>query len=241
MTDDIISFGEWAQKRREFLGLTRVKLANLVGCSPITIKKIERDERRPSVQIAELLAEHLQLPPTHTNDFLRKARGEFIDSFISTSFTFDTTKSTSPQKPDRFKVLSRLEILPDQKLFGIETNKKALIDVLVDEKRPWLLSIEGIGGQGKTTLANEIVQHFIDSSRFEDIGWVSAKQEQFITGQGVKSTNKSALTAVSLIDSLLIQLSDSPYSLTDDSEKKVLYFAFSKKKNALWSLTILKQ
>ena len=53
----VISFGEWVQHRRLALDLTRPALARQVGCSPITIKKIERDERRPSRQIAALLAE----------------------------------------------------------------------------------------------------------------------------------------------------------------------------------------
>ena len=50
---EIAPFGEWVQKRRNQLGLSRNGLAQQVGCSPVTIKKIERDERRPSVQIPE--------------------------------------------------------------------------------------------------------------------------------------------------------------------------------------------
>lgn len=44
---DIVSFGEWVQSRRNQLRLSRTSLAQQVGCSPVTIKKIERDERRP--------------------------------------------------------------------------------------------------------------------------------------------------------------------------------------------------
>ena len=75
---DIISFGEWVQKRRNQLGLSRTRLAKLVICSPVTIKKIERDERRPSLEIAELLATHLQIPHSDKDDFVRRARGEFV-------------------------------------------------------------------------------------------------------------------------------------------------------------------
>ena len=55
---EIVSFGEWVQRRRNQLRYSRTELARQVSCSPVTIKKIERDERRPSVQIAELLAQH---------------------------------------------------------------------------------------------------------------------------------------------------------------------------------------
>lgn len=75
---EIVSFGEWLQKRRNQLGLTRKALAQQVGCSPVTIKKIERDERRPSVQIARLLAQHLQIPESEQDTFIRRARGEYV-------------------------------------------------------------------------------------------------------------------------------------------------------------------
>ena len=75
---EIVSFGEWLQKQRNQLGLTRKALAQHVGCSPVTIKKIERDERRPSVQIAQLLAQHLQIPEIEQDTFVRRARGEYV-------------------------------------------------------------------------------------------------------------------------------------------------------------------
>ncbi len=55
----LISFGYWVRRRRKALDLTQASLAKLVGCSIVTIKKIERDKRRSSQQIAELLATHL--------------------------------------------------------------------------------------------------------------------------------------------------------------------------------------
>ena len=61
-TTEIISIGEWIQRRRNAMGMTRADLAHRVGCAEVTIKKIERDERKPSGQIAELLAEHLAHP-----------------------------------------------------------------------------------------------------------------------------------------------------------------------------------
>ncbi|MCB0167200.1 MAG: AAA family ATPase [Anaerolineae bacterium] len=74
-----ISFGYWVQQRRLALELTRPELARRVGCSPVTVKKIERDERRPSHQIAELLADQLAIPDPDRDKFIRMARGEFVD------------------------------------------------------------------------------------------------------------------------------------------------------------------
>lgn len=82
-TQTPISFGEWVQQRRLALDLTRPALARQVGCSPITIKKIERDERRPSRQIAALLADQLVIPDQDRKYFIQMARGEYLPSPLS--------------------------------------------------------------------------------------------------------------------------------------------------------------
>jgi len=69
------SFGAWLKRRRQAVGLTQDELARRVGCAVATIRKIESDERRPSLQIAELLADHLGLPEQDRERFLRVARG----------------------------------------------------------------------------------------------------------------------------------------------------------------------
>ena len=55
--DDIISFGRWLKLRRIALYLTQDDLGRLAGCSAIAIRKIEADERRPSPELAEKLAQ----------------------------------------------------------------------------------------------------------------------------------------------------------------------------------------
>jgi transcriptional regulator with XRE-family HTH domain len=62
MNDDA-SFGHWVMRRRKALHFTRAGLAQRVGCAEITLRKIEADERRPSEQIAERLAECLRRTP----------------------------------------------------------------------------------------------------------------------------------------------------------------------------------
>ena len=55
------SFGRWLSARRHLLDLTQDELAQRVGCSVVTIRKLEADERRPSKQIAERLAASLAI------------------------------------------------------------------------------------------------------------------------------------------------------------------------------------
>lgn len=70
------SFGYWIQRRRKALDLTQHELARRVGCAVSTIRKIEADERRPSRQMAELLANKLAIPDTERATFLEVARAE---------------------------------------------------------------------------------------------------------------------------------------------------------------------
>src|SRR6266540_4028690 len=74
--DGATSFGRWLRHRRRMLDLTQDELAQRVGCSVVTIRKIETDERRPSKQIAERLATCLDIPPADHPAFLQAARAE---------------------------------------------------------------------------------------------------------------------------------------------------------------------
>ena len=75
------SFGYWLRLKRKSLDLTREGLAERVGYSAATIKKLEEEERRPSAQMVEKLAEIFTIPPNEQPAFLRFARGE-LDSYI---------------------------------------------------------------------------------------------------------------------------------------------------------------
>src|SRR5262245_1856544 len=57
----LLSLGLWIKRRRKALDLTQDALAARVGCSKELIVKIEGDSRRPSREIAALLAAQLEL------------------------------------------------------------------------------------------------------------------------------------------------------------------------------------
>lgn len=67
-------FAAILRQRRRDLDLTRNELAKRVGCSADTIKKLEEGERRPSKELAELLAQHLQIDASQRVDFIQLAR-----------------------------------------------------------------------------------------------------------------------------------------------------------------------
>jgi predicted ATPase/class 3 adenylate cyclase len=73
---DIISLGLWIKRRRKALDLTQDELAQRVGCSLNLIQKIEADARRPSREIAALLADTLELAADEQAPFIQAARVE---------------------------------------------------------------------------------------------------------------------------------------------------------------------
>lgn len=59
MTEQPLSFGEWLTRRRKALNLTRAALAQQVPCSIITLRRLEADDLRASVDLAWHLARAL--------------------------------------------------------------------------------------------------------------------------------------------------------------------------------------
>ena len=73
--NSVLPFGQWLKERRQARDLTQAALAQQVGCSAETIRKIEAGLRRPSRQIAALLAAKLGIGGADAAAFLNWARG----------------------------------------------------------------------------------------------------------------------------------------------------------------------
>src|SRR5215207_11545798 len=80
LMDGQSSFGRWLRWRRRLLDLSRETLAQRVGSAVVTIRKLESDERRPSMQIAVRLADCLNIAPEERTQFITYARAEsYVD------------------------------------------------------------------------------------------------------------------------------------------------------------------
>src|SRR5689334_19037307 len=91
-----VSFGEWFREYREQLHIQRGELADRLGCAPITLRKIETDERRPSRQLAEQLANHLSIPSQMRDVFIQVARGELPVDFLRRIMSGMTANTNLP-------------------------------------------------------------------------------------------------------------------------------------------------
>jgi transcriptional regulator with XRE-family HTH domain len=92
------TFGEWLHAQRNERKLTREDFAKRVGCSVAMLRKIEDGERRPSAQIAELMANCLDVPLEERSTFGQVARGELsVDRLHPGSKPVTTPNISSPK------------------------------------------------------------------------------------------------------------------------------------------------
>lgn len=96
--NDELSFGDWLRRRRRSLDWTQRDLAQRVGYSEHTLRKIEADELRPSREMAEALAETLGVPPEERATFVRFARDRQVGDGIALP---TTPPSPAPPRPRR--------------------------------------------------------------------------------------------------------------------------------------------
>ena len=154
------SFGHWLTRRRQGLRLQRTELAARVGCAAVTLRKIEADERRPSRQIAERLAEALAIPAHERELFVRVARGELQVERLGAA--------AAPAQPAP-GALPR----PATPLAGRE-REVAEARALLMRPEVRLLTLTGAPGVGKSRLALEVAAAaqgaFADGAALVELG-----------------------------------------------------------------------
>lgn len=159
-----VIFCQWLKLRRKALDMTQDELARRVGCSVSALRKIESGDRRPSKQLAGLLAQALEIPPDDRQNFIRVARGELNLERLGQpahgplppySGQWSLQQNQSRESLDlSAAALSNhipLEVTP---LFGREAELAALEKLFTDPQCR-LLTLTGVGGIGKTRLAIE--------------------------------------------------------------------------------------
>ena len=112
----------------------------------------------------------------------------------------------------------RLEAPTYQQLFGADEQVDEILVTLESPASPWIVLLEGIGGIGKTSLADKIIRRAIQRRSFANFGWVTARRSLFRLDGSILPTSAPALSPEALLERLAEQLLEqpiaSPYSLT---------------------------
>lgn len=131
------------------------------------------------------------------------------------------------------RIEARLEIPTYTKLFGV-TEKLAEIRALLEaDGEPTVVALEGMGGLGKTSLADALARQFAGTPRFEEIGWISARQHLFHLSGQIDTLNTNSLTLTELVDELIEQFELRGLTHAADAEKLIGIKDFLKSKSCL--------
>lgn len=106
------------------------------------------------------------------------------------------------------RTLSRARHLPPQtcpRLFGMDRVLAQLLDYLDDHDGHWVISLDGMAGLGKTTLAREAVGRLAETDRFADIAWVTVRSASY-TSRGPQRSDLQTLTCGQVLDTIARQL-----------------------------------
>ncbi|MCB0250885.1 MAG: hypothetical protein KDI07_20080 [Anaerolineae bacterium] len=110
--------------------------------------------------------------------------------------------------------VEKLGVPPYESLFGVDSFVDRLLDMLAVAEAPWLVLLEGIGGIGKTSLADALLRRAIGAGAFAGFGWVTARRQILRLSGAMKTVATPTLTTDELIECLAKQLMpDTPLPL----------------------------
>ncbi|GIV85960.1 MAG: hypothetical protein KatS3mg052_2967 [Candidatus Roseilinea sp.] len=167
------SFGYWVRRRRLALDLTQAELGRRAGASAAAIRKIEADERRPSRELAELLASALGVPDEERAAFLAAARG--LASVERLPAAGELAAAPPPPRPIAAPTPHNLPAPLTS--FVNRTQDSAVVTALLRHNDVRLLTLVGPPGMGKTRLsihaAERLLPDFADGVWFVDLAPIS--------------------------------------------------------------------
>ena len=131
------SFGTWLRQKRRSLDLTQKAFADWVGCAPITLRRMEADEYKPSSELASVLFEKLGIPEPERLQWVRFARG------LAECPTDQASPSSSRAQKTNLPI-------PLTSCVGREKEQQEIKQLILKQR---LVNVVGVGGIGKTRLS----------------------------------------------------------------------------------------
>ncbi|MCP4540288.1 MAG: hypothetical protein GY832_24375 [Chloroflexi bacterium] len=104
------------------------------------------------------------------------------------------------------RIEMRLEPPTYSQLFGVAEKMAQVRARIETPSEPWMVALEGLGGIGKTSLADKLVRDLACGVRFAEIGWASARKRLFrLSGDVETLEHQPDLSLAELLDRIVEQ------------------------------------
>lgn len=134
------------------------------------------------------------------DQYLAEQHKKYIDKQIVQNFPKKLTKREQVQLlKDRIGPASYHEFV------GLGQMIDSLIELLTHQGPPWIISLTGLGGIGKTSLAHMVAQKVVDSQLFDNVGWLGIKDHNEGFEKLRRPAEQTAFNIENLSDQLLLQ------------------------------------
>ncbi|MEA3338008.1 MAG: NB-ARC domain-containing protein [Chloroflexota bacterium] len=101
---------------------------------------------------------------------------------------------------------ARLGLPSYDRLFGVDAHLDELQSLVRRSAQPWLILLEGIGGIGKTSLADALARRVLAEGDFDGIVWTTARKQVFRLSGHIETVVDPVLSAEALVERLAEQV-----------------------------------
>ena len=161
----------------------------------------ERCTAREAIELAKLThlpIDHFEkLRPLFDEDEFNAAYARYSPNGLGPTTVNREEKAPGPAAPPPLHFPGKAY----HRLIGRSQELDHLLALLSDTDRKPIIAVVGLGGIGKTTLAQEAMEACWQDGLFEHIVWASAKTERFI-GEGIRKTEVSDFSLEQLLDEI---------------------------------------
>ena len=169
MENTELSFGPWLKRLRRSRDLTQEELADRIGCAVVTLHKIETEDRRPSKEIAQRLAEALCVPESDQAAFIAFAALPTPRRFLHHPSPSNPPCRSTRAGLQRTARCAATTCPHSSPASWDATREMPEIASLLATAR--LLTLTGAGGSGKTRLGLEVAGGLTEA--FRDGVWLA--------------------------------------------------------------------
>ncbi|MEM7125678.1 MAG: NB-ARC domain-containing protein [Chloroflexota bacterium] len=114
------------------------------------------------------------------------------------------------------------------RLFGIDAHIARLTKLLLERDDVWLVGIYGMGGLGKTTLADQVIRQPAMAYNFAQVAWVDIKYHEFIPEEGIVRIDHAVSDIEGIVKALCNQLKVAGHEPLPPAQKRKALLTYLK-------------